>query len=273
MPYAITEGLHIYYEVQGQGVPLVLGHGGSDTLEMWRKSGYSDALKDSFQLILLNFKGHGRSESRSSRNNKLPGDKPFEAFEHGSGGSDDVLAVLNTLEIEKAHYFGYSAGARVGFDLALHHAQRFYSFILGGMTPYAWPESMVKAVNISIELYRMLLAEPEQYLLRMARLLGRPLTSEDREHFLSQDAEARIAGLTSLIDGPVLTDQELASISTPCLIFCGDLDPFHSGALEGAYHMPRVRFLSLPGLNHISALTRSDLLVPYVKDFLTAVRK
>jgi pimeloyl-ACP methyl ester carboxylesterase len=273
MPYAITEGVRIYYEVEGQGVPLVLGHGGSDTLEMWRKSGYTDALKEEFQLILFDFRGHGRSDSRPSQDNHPSGNKSHEISDHRTGMSDDVVAVLDSLGTDKAHYFGYSAGARVGYDLALHHAERFPSFILGGMTPYAWPETMVKAVNVSIELYRMLLAEPEQYLFRMERLLGRPLTPEDREYFLTQDAEARIAGLTSLIDGPVLTDQELAGISTPCLVFCGELDPFHSGALEGARHMPRVRFLSLPGLNHISAVMRSDLVVPYVKEFLAGIQK
>ena len=271
MPYAITEGMRIYYEVEGQGIPLVLGHGGSDTLEMWRKSGYTDALKDEFELILFDFRGHGRSNGTPAQSNESTNDRPHVASGHKKGMSDDVLAVLDSLEIDKAHYFGYSAGARAGYDLALSHAERFYSFILGGMTPYAWPETMVKAVNISIDLYRMLLTEPEQYLFRMERLLGRPLTPEDREHFLAQDAEARIAGLTSQIDGPVLTDEELARISTPCLVFCGDLDPFHPGALEGARHMPRVRFLSLPGLNHISAIMRSNLVVPYVKEFLSKI--
>ena len=273
MPYAITEGMRIYYEVEGQGTPLMLGHGGSDTLEMWRKSGYTDALKDEFQLVLFDFRGHGRSNGTPAQSNESTNDRPHVASGHRKGMSDDVLAVLDSLEIDKAHYFGYSAGARAGYDLALHHAERFHSLILGGMTPYSWPETMVKAVNISIDLYRMLITEPEQYLFRMERLLGRPLTPEDREHFLAQDAEAKIAGLISLIDGPVLTDEELTGISTPCLVFCGDLDPFHPGALEGARHMPRVRFLSLPGLNHISAMMRSDLVVPYVKEFLYKIQR
>jgi pimeloyl-ACP methyl ester carboxylesterase len=267
MPYTSNESVRIYYEIEGQGVPLVLGHGGGDTLEMWRKFGYTDALKDDFQLVLLDFRGHGRSDRTP------PSDMAHEGAHPKRRMSDDVIAVLDNMGIGKAHYFGYSAGARAGYNLALRHSDRFLSFILGGMTPYVWPETMVKAVNISIDLYKMLLAEPELYLLRMERLLGRTLTPEDRDHFLSQDAEARIAGLTSLIDGPVMTDEELASISTPCLVFCGELDPFHPGALEGARHISRVRFLSLPGLNHISAIMRSDLVVPQVKDFLARVSK
>ena len=273
MPYAINNGVRIYYEVEGQGRPLVLGHGGSDTLEMWRKSGYADALKDEFRLVLFDLRGHGRSDGMPLHGNESSGGNQREIPDRRTGMSDDVVAILDNLGIDKAYYFGYSAGAKVGYDLALHHGDRFHGFILGGMTPYVWPETMVKAVNISIDLYKMLLAEPEQYLFRMERLLGRPLTPEDREHFLAQDAEARIAGLTALIDGPVLTDRELAQISTPCLVFCGDLDPFHPGALEGARHMSRVRFLSLPGLNHISAIMRNDLVVPYVKEFLYKIQR
>ncbi|OGO39364.1 MAG: hypothetical protein A2147_10440 [Chloroflexi bacterium RBG_16_57_8] len=264
--------------MEGEGPPLVLGHGGGDSLEMWRKAGDTAALKDDFQLVLLDFPGHGRSGGRQEAEirSEKPEDRREEAEgrrregggRRGKGSSDAVLAVMDSTGIDYAHYMGYSAGAAAGFSLALHHPERFHSFILGGMTPYAWPDTMVKAVNISIELYTLLLAEPEQYLFRMERLLGRPLTPEDREHFLSQDAEARIAGLSAMIDGPVLTDEDLAGIGTPCLVYCGDQDPFHAGALEAARHMRKVRFLSLPGLNHITALMRSDLVVPYVTEFI-----
>ncbi len=258
MPYAESGEFRIYYEVEGEGPPLVLGHGGGDSLEMWRKCGYTEALKDDFQLVLFDLPGHGKSER-------------IGASEQRAGTPGGVVAVLDSLEIYRAHYLGYSAGASVGFSLAIHHAERFRSFVLGGMTPYAWPQTMVQAVKISIDLYRLLLAEPQQYLFRMERMLGRPLTDEDKDHFLNQDAEGRIAGLTALIDGPVMSDEDLAGITTPCMLFCGDQDPFHEGATEAASHMPRATFLSLPGLNHISALFRRDLVIPRVKEFLGQV--
>jgi len=242
--------------VEGKGPPLVLAHGGSDSLDMWRRWGHTNALKDAFQLILFDFRGHGRS------------DKPHEVFAYGTKIADDVVAILDSLGITKAHYFGYSMGATTGYTLATYHAARFHSFILGGMTPYGWPEAMVKAVNIVIDGYKLLLTDPEAYILRMERLLGRSLTHEDRNEFMAGDTEARIAVLTSLLDGSALTDQDLAGILVPCLVFCGELDPFHCGAEESADHIPQARFLSLTGLNHITAFLRSDLVLPYVKEFL-----
>ncbi len=136
------------------------------------------------------------------------------------------------------------------------------------MTPYAWPEAMVKAVQISIDLYRLLIESPELYLLRMSQMLRRPLTPEDRDHFLNQDAEARIAGLSAMISGPVFTDQDLAQIKTPCMIYCGDQDPFYPGAKEAAGHIPGAIFLGLPGLNHITAITQRDLVLSQIMEFL-----
>jgi len=256
MPYADNnQGARIYYEVEGQGPPLVLGHGGGDSLEMWRNFGYTGDLKDNYQLILFDLPGHGKSSRLEDTG--IPG-----------GISNNIIAVLDALEIDKAHYFGYSAGAAAGFDLALHHAERFYSFVLGGMTPYAWPEAMVKAVQISIDLYRLLIESPELYLLRMSRMLRRPLTQEDRDHFLNQDAEARIAGLSAMISGAVFTDQDLAKIKAPCLIYCGDQDPFYPGAKEAAGHIPGATFLGLPGLNHITAITQRELVLSQILEFL-----
>jgi pimeloyl-ACP methyl ester carboxylesterase len=270
MPYAEAHGFRLYYEVEGQGPPLILGHGGGDSLEMWRKCGYTDALKDDFQLILFDLPGHGRSDGIDPSGD-VPSGEGQQQSTRRNRTQDGVVAILDSLEIYRAHYLGYSAGASLGFSLAIHQAERFRSFVLGGMTPYAWPETMVKAVNISIDLYRLLLAEPQQYLFRMEKMLGRPLTPEDKDHYLNQDAEGRIAGLSALIEGPVLSDEELAGITTPCMVFCGELDPFYAGAREAANHMPRARFLALPGLNHISALVRIDLVIPNVKEFLAQV--
>ena len=202
MPYTVGQGVRVYYETEGQSPSLVLGHGG-DSLDMWRRAGYTDALRDELELVLLDFRGHGRSSGTR------------ESPEHKGGTSADVLAVMDSLHLEKAYYMGCSAGASAGFALAAHCPERFRSFILGGMTPYAWPDTMIKAVRVSTELYGLLLAEPLQYLFRMEQMLRRPLTPEDREHFLSQDAEARTAGLTALISGPMLTDDQLRAIMTP----------------------------------------------------------
>jgi pimeloyl-ACP methyl ester carboxylesterase len=257
MPYAVNNGVRIYYEVEGRGPPLVLAHGmgGGGDLNAWRNTGYTEALKGDFTLILFDFRGHGRSDRPQDR----------------SGAEDDIVAVLDSLELEKAHYLGYSMGASAGFRQAVSHADRFHSFILGGMTPGPWPEEMVRAVNISAELVKLRRTDPETYFERMERLLGHPLATEERIELLAGDTGEDIAEMAPGRAAPALTPDELAGITVPCLLYCGDQDPFHNGAQESVQHMPRAVFISLHGLNHISAFFRSDVVVRFVRQFLSLV--
>ncbi|MDQ5830432.1 MAG: alpha/beta hydrolase, partial [Actinomycetota bacterium] len=103
MPYADNRGVRIYYEVEGEGSPLVLGHGFSDSLESWREYGYTEPLKQEHRLILIDARGHGAS------------DKPHDPEVYGlEQRPADVVSVLDDLDIAQVHYFGYSLGGWIG---------------------------------------------------------------------------------------------------------------------------------------------------------------
>jgi pimeloyl-ACP methyl ester carboxylesterase len=95
MPYANHKGVRIHYEVDGTGPPLVLEHGLGTSLELWRLTGFAEPLKSDYQLILVDPRGHGAS------------DKPHdpEAYRMAFRVAD-VVAVLDDLQIGKAHYCG-----------------------------------------------------------------------------------------------------------------------------------------------------------------------
>jgi pimeloyl-ACP methyl ester carboxylesterase len=263
MPYANNRGVRIYYEVEGQGPPLVLAHGmggGADS-NAWHSTGYTQAMKNDYTLILFDFRGHGRS------------DKPGTAAAFEANADDDIVTVLDAVGVEKAHYFGYSMGASAGFRQAVCHPDRFNSFILGGMTPGPWPAEMVKAHNISVELVKLRRSDPDAYFIRMEQLLGHTLNPEERQDLLARDAEAGIADMIPHTDESALSPDSLAEITVPCLLYCGDGDLFHNGAQESVEYMPRAVFISMHGLNHITAFFRSDVVVSVVKQFLTLISK
>jgi len=261
MPYANNQGVRIYYEVEGNGPPLLLAHGMGygGNLNAWRTTGYTQVLKDYHTLILFDFRGYGRS------------DKPHDSSGYESDELNDITAVLDSLDIEKTHYFGYSMGASAGFKQAVRHADRFYSFTLGGMTPGAWPEEMVKALEISAELAKLQKTDPEAYFVKMESLLKRSFTSEEKSKYLEEYTGSDITSPMQYHKKSTLTDEELAGISVPCLLYCGDLDPFHNGAQESIQHIPHATFVSMHGLNHISAFSRSDVVVPLVRQYLDLV--
>ena len=261
MPYANNNGVKIYYEVEGEGPPLVLAHGVTRALDAWRAYGYAEALKNDFKLVLFDARGHGRS------------DKPHDTSAYTSKlRVGDVLTVLDEIGIGKAHYFGYSMGARLGFRVATSAAARFHSFIFGGNSPYR-SEAENKANQDSLDTYKIMLADPEAAVRQRERAFGRPMTNEERALYLANDAEALVALGTAHLAWPPLTNDELSNICVPCLLYCGDLDLRYAGAKESASHIPQATFISLPGLDHTPVFVRSDAVLPHVKKFLAEVSK
>ena len=107
MPYVINDGVHIHYQMEGAGPPLVLHHGVTASLKRWYQCGYVEALRDRYRLILIDARGHGKS------------DKPHEPAAYQTERRvADVLAVLDDVGIERAHVFGSSTGGLIGFALA-----------------------------------------------------------------------------------------------------------------------------------------------------------
>jgi pimeloyl-ACP methyl ester carboxylesterase len=227
---------------------------------MWRRvGGYVDSLKNDLQLILFDARGHGRS------------DKPHDPTDYGAKMTDDVVSILDSMGIGKAHYFGYSMGARIGFYVATIHADRFLSFILGGAGVI--DEATSKARAEVTQSFVNLQKDQKATLTRREKELGRLLTSEERAEVLVIDPEALLALRSALGAMPVLTRQYLSAISVPCLLYCGDADPRHAGTEEAAGYIPDARFVSLPSLDHGPAFTRSDLVLPHIKEFLAQVSK
>src|SRR5262245_45451325 len=88
MPYAENGGVRLYFEVEGNGPPLVLHAGGAQRLQDWRREelDYVQALRGEYQLILMDPRGHGQS------------DKPHDAAAYAyQTRVQDVTAVLDTV--------------------------------------------------------------------------------------------------------------------------------------------------------------------------------
>ncbi len=125
MPYADNQGVRIHYKVEGEGPPLVLQHGFSQSVKRWYLAGYIDALQQDYQLILIDARGHGGS------------DKPHDPAAYTLPQQvSDVVTVLDDLGLDQAHFWGYSMGGRIGFGMAKYAPERIQTLIIGGAQPY-----------------------------------------------------------------------------------------------------------------------------------------
>ncbi len=122
MPYINNNGIKIYYEIEGKGPSVIMIHGFASNLEQnWKQTNWVKNLKDNYRLILLDCRGHGKS------------DRPYDDSYYGYNQmTSDVVKLMEHLSIEKANFFGYSMGAYMTFQLLLRKPQLLISAILGG---------------------------------------------------------------------------------------------------------------------------------------------
>jgi len=237
--YAAVNGVKLYYTRTGHGSPVVLLHGGLANSDYWGHQ--VKALAARHTVITLDSRGHGRS----SRN-----EKPF-----GYGlMADDVVAVLDSLKIPRADIVGWSDGAIIGIDLALHHPDR-----IGKVFAFA-ANTQTSGVKDGVEKNPTFAAYIERAGKEYAKLSPTP---KEYDAFVEQISHMWASQ-------PNWTDAQLASIKTPILIADGD----HDEAIKRehteymAATIPGAGLLILPNTSHFAFLQDPALFNAAVLGFL-----
>ena len=249
-----NDGLQIHYEVEGQGPPLILLHWWTGSLEDWRLFGYVDALKDTYRLILIDARGHGQSDK--------PHDPAAYAMEQQVG---DVVAVLDELGIDKAHYFGYSMGGTLGWAIGKFAPDRLSSLIIGGDAPENYdPSGDISSV-------RELGAEGwGQMVVDVSGAFGFP-QPEIYDVYAANDIEAVVADVTAFSAENFAAS--LSDMTMPVLLLAGTEDSDHAALEDTAKKLPNATFASLPGFDHAATFLQTDLVLEHVTKFLAQVEK
>lgn len=252
MPLVDSDGCKIFYELEGEGYPLFIHHGLGGSVKSWRDEGYIAPLAERYRLILMHARGHGES------------DRPYtpEAYSNKLMAGD-VLAVLNDLGIERAHFYGYSMGGRVGLSLCKYAPSRFSSMIIGGMGVKERDTKSVDEMRSRVNLFRQGL---DAVVSAVEKEKGRKLSEQELAEWRSVDLKT-LAAYESLEDH-IGFEEYLPQVDVPTLFYAGTSDGFYSYARQGAEMMSNARFVSIPDLDHESGFNRSDLFLPYVLQFL-----
>ena len=257
MPFTNNNGMRIYYEVIGNGPPVILQHGLSLNLESWKWSGYVEPLAEKYQLILVDARGHGKSEK--------PHSPEKYAMKYMVG---DIVTILDDLGIDKVTFWGYSMGGRIGLATGKYAPDRFSSLIIGGNgLSEKDSEPEIEELQGAIETYRR-----------------RELVKDYLEKGGSDDIEERKRKIWSNTDFEALIAycsyyenigmaEYLPKLTIPCLLYAGEKDTYpHSRAQACARIMQNAEFISIPGLNHGEAFFDSSTILPFVMRFLDTIQ-
>jgi pimeloyl-ACP methyl ester carboxylesterase len=226
-------GIETAYLDEGEGEPIVLVHGFASTKEVnWVNTAWVTTLtRAGRRVIALDNRGHGQSS------------KLYDpASYHTVKMADDVAALMDHLKIERADIMGYSMGARITAYLALNHAARVRSGVLGGLGIH-----LVDGVGLPMSIADALEAPS---LADVTDPQGRVFRA-----FADQTKSDRKA-LAACIRGSrqTLTREDVAKIGIPVLVAVGTKDPVAGSAHELATLIPGARALDIPDRDHMLAV-------------------
>lgn len=256
MPYAINshDGVRSYYEDWGgDGPPVLVYTGLGDPLAHAQQIPLVHTLAPEYRMIFADHRGHGRS------------DKPHEEDAYKlTTRVDDAVAVLDEVGVQQAHVLGFSWGARLGFAIGEHAADRVRSLVLCGNQPYAWDPRWQFARKLSEALDTTRDRGMEGFLEVLEASFGGRINDPDREWVLVNDPVAiRAAWYSAMSEGAVSRD--LSTWQLPCLIYMAEGEEMYDHAARAAEEIPGSRFLALEGHTHLSAPQELDQVLPAVR--------
>ncbi|HET9912325.1 MAG TPA: alpha/beta hydrolase [Anaerolineales bacterium] len=240
--YVKHDGARIWYAAYGSGVPVILLHGGMGNSGNW---GYQvpALLKSGYRAVVIDSRGHGRS-TRDER--------PYSYELMAS----DVLAVMDTLHLERAGLVGWSDGACTALILADKTPARaagvfFFACNMdpGGTKEFEFTPVIGRCLSRHKKDYARLSATPDQF-----------------------DKFSEAVGLMQRTQ-PNYSASDLAKISVPVTIVHSEYDEFikreHAEYL--ARSIPNAEFIYLPGVSHFAPLQRPEQFNRAVLTFLSKV--
>jgi len=257
--YAPVNGLRLYYEIYGDGVPLILMHGGIGSIEMF--SAILPALASGRKVIAVDLQGHGRTADI---------DRPlsYDAM------ADDISGLLKHLGIEKADVMGYSLGAGVALRTAVRYPGAVRKLVLVSI-PYrrdGW-HADVLAQMAMLGPAAAEQMKPSPLYQTYARVAPRP-----------EDWTRLVVKVGTLINTDYDWSRDVSAIQAPTMLVFGDADavrPEHAveffkllggGQRDGGWDrsgISKARLAFLPGVTHYNICAQAAL-VSTVAPFLDA---
>lgn len=238
------DGVSIAFELMGEGRPIALLHGFSDSRQSWLEAGYVDHFLDQgWQVVLIDIRGHGDS-------GKPRDPQAYQAQRRAA----DVVAVLDAAGIQRADMMGYSMGGLVAMATAGLHPGRVGALIVNSAHPFAQ----------NLEPIRTAIAERIEPWLAHVEALGGKLSEETRKRLLANDLDALRACVAS--DRPD-SSGTLSAVRAPVLAIAGSLDP-ECEAVRNLAAMVGGEFLLLEGRNHIGAFLSAEEVAAATDAFL-----
>ena len=252
--YAPVNGIEVYYEVYGEGKPLILLHGAFYTIEMnWGQ--LIPELSKTRKVIAIEFQGHGHSPYS---------DRKLDI----ATLARDVEGVMNYLKIDTADVAGYSMGGSVAYQFAVQSPERLSKLVIISSTYKT--DGWLPIVSTGFKNFK-----PE-FFDNTPLKTGYDAVAPDKTKWPKFIKQMIDFAQTPFDCG----DSNIAKITAPVLIISGDNDGTNKVELMKTYQllgggvaadlqpMPKSHLAIVPSQSHVSVMMQTKIILGYLDDFL-----
>ncbi|MBM7644882.1 pimeloyl-ACP methyl ester carboxylesterase [Scopulibacillus daqui] len=265
MPCQKVNDFVIYYEIDGDGPPLVLLHGMGNNSRSWTKQ--IQVLKNYFKVIAWDAPGYGRSSDPQ---------KPFTEFRQFA---EVLKGFLDQLNLQEIYLLGHSMGAATALEFYNLYPNVIRAMILADATRGSAalkPEENEK--KLQQRLYSINHLNPRELAEeRTKKLLSSYADHDVRELAKSIMSEARPAGYSSAAYSLYHVNQMnlYPLVKIPALILCGECDEVTPVSESEIIHslIPKSEFVTIPHAGHLCYLEAPDQFNYHVINFLCKIEQ
>lgn len=236
-----TTSAQIYYEIYGEGIPVLMLHGNAGS--HGELIAYAEQLCGRYQVILMDSRGHGRSQLKIKESVK-----EFTA----SDMAKDVKRLMDYFKLDRGILLGFSDGANTALEFAARYQERTIAVI--SISGNAQPSGLWFPIHLLVAVKYKVLG-----------LLMKLCPMEEIRHSMEQ---SRIYA-SLLLNSPALTAERLSEIKVPVLLIAGTLDLIKVSHTKWmAANLPSSRLVLIKGGTHGDFFRRQGLYLTCILDFL-----
>jgi pimeloyl-ACP methyl ester carboxylesterase len=252
--YAPVNGLKMYYEIHGDGKPLVLLHGSYMTIDL-NFAQLIPELAKKHKVIALEMQGHGRTADIA---------RPYSY----PALADDIEGLLNHLKIDSADVLGYSLGGTVAFELAIRHPRRVTNLVI--ISSVFRLDGWIKSARDLFPTIKPEFFENTPLKVEYDRL------APDKNHWKDW-VNKMVASEVVPFD---LGADNIKALECPVLIISGDNDGVDLNHITEMYRLcgggvfgdiaglPKSQLAIIPGMTHVTLMMETAKLISIINPFL-----
>ncbi|NEX62019.1 3-oxoadipate enol-lactonase [Noviherbaspirillum galbum] len=257
MPFLDLAGIRLHYDIEGrEGAPwLILSNSLGTTMDMWQPQ--LPALRERFRVLRYDTRGHGQSGI------------PAQDFAVEQLGRD-VLALMDHLGIERAHFCGLSMGGMTGIWLGIHAGARIDRLVLCNTSAHIGPPELWNARIDKVRNEGMAAIVPaviERWFTPAYRQRAPEEVERVRRMLLETDPQGYVGNCAAVRD----MDQrgEAATIANPALVIAGTHD-LATPAADGRWLAGQIKGAAYVELDaaHLSNWEQADMFTAALTRFL-----